>query len=175
MLKFSKSFLIILISLSINACGSFKKVDQRDRPGSPEERRRAAVEEGRGVGIGSFTKRGSTNFEFSSSNPLWRASLETLDFLPLSTVDYSGGTIITDWYTDNDNNSKDSIKIAVRFLSNEIRSESLRIVVHKKNCDKSSNCKTSLLPNSSKINEELRAVILKKAVILEKDSKNKKK
>ncbi len=31
---------------------------------------------------------------------LWRASLEILDFIPLTTVDYSGGIIITDWYND---------------------------------------------------------------------------
>ena len=34
---------------------------------------------------------------------MWRASLEILDFLPFSTVDYSGGMIITDWYSDDNN------------------------------------------------------------------------
>ena len=77
-----------------------QKVDQRERPTTAEERRRQAVDEGRGIGIGSLTKRRSTTYEFSTSNPLWRASLETLDFLPLNTVDYSGvqllpiGTVI---------------------------------------------------------------------------------
>ncbi len=175
MLKFSKLFLIFLITFSLNACGTFKKVDQRERASTPEERRRQAVEQGRGIGLGALTKRGSTNYEFSSSNPLWRASLETLDFLPLTTVDYSGGAIVTDWYTDNLNNDQESLKITVRFLSNEIRSDSLKIIVHKKNCKNSNNCKTSLLPSSSKINEELRAVILKKASIFEKEKKNKKK
>ena len=65
---------------------------------------------------------------------MWRASLETLDFLPLTTVDYSGGMIITDWYSENNNNNE-SIKITVRFLSNEIRSDSLKLIVHKKNCN----------------------------------------
>ena len=59
---------------------------------------------------------GSTNYEFSTSNPMWRASLEVLDFLPLATVDYSGGVIISDWYTDNDPN--EALKITVRFLDN---------------------------------------------------------
>ena len=49
---------------------------------------------------------------------MWRASLETLDFLPLTTVDYSGGIIITDWYFDNTGKSEESIKISIRFLSN---------------------------------------------------------
>ena len=84
--------------------------------------------------------RRGTNYEFSTSNPMWRASLETLDFLPLTTVDYSGGIIITDWYYDN-NSSRDSIKISLRFLSNDIRSESLKVIVHKKTCANNNNCK----------------------------------
>ena len=73
---------------------------------------------------------------------MWRASLETLDFLPLTTVDYSGGMIITDWYSDG--NKKESIKITLRFLSNEIRSDSLKIIVHKKICNNDLNCKVVL-------------------------------
>ena len=61
---------------------------------------------------------------------MWRASLEILDFLPLTTVDYSGGMIITDWYSENSSN--ESIKITVRFLANEVRADSLKIIVHKK-------------------------------------------
>ena len=122
MLKFFKYFLIILLTLTLNACGGFKKVDQRERPTDPEERRRQAVNQGKGTGINDLFKRGkSGNFEFSSSNPMWRASLETLDFLPLTTVDYSGGVIITDWYSESGND--ESIKLTVRFLSNEIRSD----------------------------------------------------
>jgi hypothetical protein len=101
---------------------------------------------------------------------MWRASLEILDFLPLTTVDYSGGMIITDWYSDN--NSNESIKITVRFLSNEIRTENLKIIVHKKTC-LNNNCKV-LLVNNTKIGEELLTTIIRKAAILEKDSKKKK-
>ena len=42
-------------------------------------------------------------FMFASANELWRASLDTLDFMPLASVNYSGGIIITDWYSDGDN------------------------------------------------------------------------
>ena len=100
---------------------------------SGKEKRKKNIEEGRGASLGSIlgNARG-TNYEFSTSNPMWRASLETLDFLPLSTVDYSGGVIITDWYSEN--NSQDSIKITIRFLSNDIMSSSLKIIVHKKTC-----------------------------------------
>ena len=103
---------------------------------------------------------------------MWRASLEILDFLPLSTVDYSGGMIVSDWYSGESTN--ESIKISIRFLSNEVRSDSLKIIVHKKKCSGNQTCKIALLDNS-KISQELRGTILKKAVELEKESKNKKK
>ena len=105
---------------------------------------------------------------------MWRASLEILDFLPMTTVDYSGGMIISDWYTDSTNKTDESIKISIRFLSNEVRSDSLKIIVHKKTCSINQNCKVILLDNS-KISEELRSTIIRKAALLELESKNKKK
>ena len=138
-----------------------------------EEKRRKNIEEGRGVSLKGImgNRGGSTNYEFSSSNPMWRASLETLDFLPLITVDYSGGVIITDWYSDN--SGSDSIKITIRFLSNDIRSDSLKIIVHKKICKTSSNCTTNI-SQSNLIKDELRSTILRKAALLEKSDKDKK-
>jgi len=166
---------VIMILLVLTACGGFKKVDQRTRPDGAKAKARKNIEEGRGVSVGSLTKgigRGTT-YEFSTSNPMWRASLETLDFLPLTTVDYSGGIIITDWYSDN-NSAKESIKISLRFLSNDIRSESLKVIVHQKICSTNFNCKVVLL-SDTKIKEELHTAILRKAALLEKQSKNKKK
>ena len=166
---------LITILLALTACGGYEKVDQRTRPDGAQAKARKNVEEGRGASIGNLTRgigRGTT-YEFSSSNPMWRASLETLDFLPLTTVDYSGGVIITDWYSDNDS-SKESIKISLRFLSNDIRSESLKVIVHQKICSANLNCRVVLLSNT-KIKEELHTTILRKAALLEKESKNKKK
>ena len=127
------------------------------------------MDEGRGISIGGLAKRGTT-YEFSTSNPLWRASLETLDFLPLANVDYSGGIISTDWYSDN--SSDQSLKITIRFLSNEVTSTSLKIIVHEKICKTSSTCSTKVV--KSKIEEELRSTILSKAASLEKNSTIKK-
>ena len=127
------------------------------------------IEEGRGASLGNLLgNRGSTNYEFSSSNPMWRASLETLDFLPLTTVDYSGGVIITDWYSED--NNLESIKITVRFLSNEIRSDSVKIIIHKKSCNKDLICKTKLISNNV-IKDELRSSILRKASLFSKADK----
>ena len=173
MKKIINSLILLIIVLTTYSCGGFKKVDQRERPTSPEERRREAVNTGKGTGINDlFKKRGSGGiFEFSSSNPMWRASLETLDFLPLTTVDYSGGIIITDWYSEGGNT--ESIKLTVRFLSNEIRSDSLKIIIHKKSCNTNSVCKT-FVSSSKSIKDELRSTILRKAALLEKSDKEKK-
>ena len=104
---------------------------------------------------------------------MWRASLEVLDFIPLTTVDYSGGMIITDWYSDNSSKGSESLKITVRFMSNEVRSDSLKILVHKKSCSSIENCAVALLPNNSNLNTELLSVILRKAANIETQSKKK--
>ena len=161
--------LILSILILLPACN--KQMDP-NRAITADEKRRKNIEEGRGASIGSIlgNARGSTNYEFSTSNPMWRASLETLDFLPLTTVDYSGGVIITDWYSENANNS---LKITIRFLSNEIRSDSIKIIVHKKDCKTETNCIVKVLENSL-IHNEIRSTILKKASLLEKSDKKKK-
>ena len=166
------SFLLIFVILS--SCGAFKpkKVNTRDIPVTAQERARKNVEEGRGVSLGGLTRGGrGTTYDFSTSNPMWRASLEILDFLPLTTVDYSGGMIVSDWYNDSINENE-SIKITVRFLSNEIQTNSLKIVVHRKNCEKSTNCIVKKI--DSKIEEELIKTILAKAASIEREQKKKK-
>ena len=171
-----KSLIILLLLVTLttfSSCKNRKFGSFENQPVNSQERARKNVEEGRGAGLGQLLGNRGTNFEFSSSNPMWRASLELLDFLPLTTVDYSGGVIVSDWYSDN-SKSNEAIKISVRFLSNEIRSDSLRIIVHKKKCISPQNCKTTLQKNS-KIVSELRSSILSKATTLEREKKNKKK
>ena len=169
-----KKFIVIsfLSTFLFNSCGG-KFGDARNVPVNAQERARKNVEEGRGAGLGGLIRGGKTSYEFSSSNSMWRASLELLDFLPMTTVDYSGGVIISDWYSDN-LKSNESIKISVRFLSNEIRSDSIKIIVHKKRCSSAQTCTTAVQKNS-KIVEELRRSILAKAAIFEKEKKSKKK
>ena len=115
------------------------------------------------------TNKGGT-FEFASSNELWRASLDTIDFIPLSSVNYSGGIIVTDWYSNNQDNNE-SIKISIRFLTNEIRSDSLDIKVFKKICDELNKCFTS--ESSGDLVLELKKKILKTAKIYEEQKKDK--
>ncbi len=153
----------------------YKKVDQRQMPDGADAKARKNINEGKGVSLGGLVKnrgRGATTYEFSTSNPMWRASLEILDFLPLTTVDYSGGMIITDWYSEN--NSDESIKITVRFLSNEVRSDNLKVIVHKKKCVSATNCVVTQLGNNE-ITNELVSSIVKTAARFEKEDKKKNK
>ena len=160
--------LLIVCLLTLSCSGAFKpkKVNTREVSTNAQERARENIRTGRGTSLKGIINRG-TNYEFSTSNPMWRASLEILDFLPLATVDYSGGVIITDWY--NDNSTNDSIKITLRFLSNEIRTDSLKVIVHKKKCSANQNCKVSKI--KSQIEEELLASILKSAALMKKSDK----
>ena len=174
-LKLFFTIFLLLNLITFNSCGIYKKVDQRQMPDGADARARKNIEEGKGVSIGGLLNKrgsGSTNYEFSTSNPMWRASLEILDFLPLSTVDYSGGMIITDWYSEN--NSDESIKISIRFLSNEVRSDNLKVIVHKKKCANTNNCVVTQLGNNE-ISNELLTSIVKTAARLEQEDKKKNK
>ena len=124
---------LFLISLfALNSCGIYKYSDARKNPTNANERIKKNMEEGKGFRLGEIGKQSNT-FQFASSNPLWRAALEKLNFAPLSNVDYAGGIIVTDWFSEN--NAKEQIKITVRFLTNEIRSDAIKIIIHKKTCN----------------------------------------
>ena len=161
-------FLVILVPL-INSCGPFKpkRVDARNIPPSGDERVRKNIEEGRGFSLqGALTKKGG-EFDFASSNELWRASLDTIDFMPLINANYSGGIIITDWYSEQNSNNE-SVKISIRFLSNEIRADALDIKVFKKVCPKLNQC--VITETGDEIIKELAKNILKKAAVYEKQN-----
>jgi len=157
------------------SCGIYKPSDARKVSPDSKERVKKNLEEGKGMSLSKMmgNNNGGTNYQFASSNPMWRATLEILDFLPLANVDYSGGIITTDWYTEG-TALDESIKITVRFLTNEVRSDGIRVIVHKKNCTIQQNCKITKITSS--IEQELQVAILKKAIIFEKElQKNKKK
>ena len=154
--------------LILSSCGIYRPVDARKQPQQAKDKARKNIEEGRGVSLKGMMSNKGTNYEFSSSNPMWRASLEIIDFLPLTTVDYSGGIIITDWYNDSQS-PDDSIKITIRFLSKEVKSNSLKIIVHNKKCAANKNCR--ITTSDSKIKEELRASIIKRAARIKAETK----
>ena len=167
-----KKITLILLSISIlltqTGCEALKpkKVSAKDFPPDPRKRVEKNINEGKGIRLMGSSQTG-TNYEFASANPLWRATLDTLDFMPLASANYSGGIVITDWYSEN-NSPNESVKISVRFLTNEIRSDALDINVYLKKCsDNSSNC--SISKNNNDLVADLNLSILKKATKYKKE------
>ena len=177
--KFIKTFVIILIiPFLLNSCktpeGKFKLPggDARKFPADPAKRVEKNLKEGRGFKINdAFAQKGGV-FDFASSNELWRASLDTIDFMPLLSVNYSGGIIVTDWYSDEQTASGESVKISIRFLTNEIRADALDIKVFSKKCNTVSNCIVKEI--NDELAPELTKQILKKATLYKKEALDKK-
>ncbi len=165
--RFNPLILMVILSFILTACGplKYKPVDAKKVSPNVDERVKRNIEEGRGVRLFGGQKKGGT-FDFASSNFLWRAALDTIDFMPLASANYSGGIIITDWYSEN-NNEGESVKISIRFLSNEIRVDAIDINVFLKQCDKNLNCVTS--QNQGQLSKELATNILRKAAKYEKE------
>ena len=169
----SKIGLIFLIFVMVSQCGIYKKTDARKVPTNAKERVKKNIAEGKKIKFGQLGKGGSGTFEFATSNEMWRATVDILDFMPLANVDYGGGVIITDWY--NEGNQNDSIKIMVQFLSNEIRADGLKVIVYDRKCGSTNslNCSTSVDDKNS-IGQELKLAILKKAAEMKIQANQKK-
>ena len=172
--EYKKFTIFIIIFFTLTSCareGFFKTGDARKNPPDPKLRVKKNLEEGKGFRLNNAIKgsRG-TNFEFASSNELWRASLDVLDFMPLTSANYSGGIIITDWYSEQ-GNAEESIKITIRFLSNEVRSDAIDVDVFYKKCISTNNCKIN--KQDGQLKKEITKQILAKAAIYKKQSKDK--
>ncbi len=171
--KFLLAFFLIFLS---NCAG---KVDPatgekvRIEP-NPQTKAKEFAEKGQGIfGDINNKKSSGTTFEFSTSNVLWRATLKSLDFLPLTNADYSGGIIVYDWYSNNSSNEQ--IKITVRFLSNELRSESIEIISHKKTCDQNNKCVTEKLNNNLSADIKDKILLAARTMRIEENKSNQKK
>ena len=180
-MSFIKKYFIYLtlILLTLSACSSniFRRADVKDTPINVKDRVRKNIEEGRGIRFGKNSSSGGT-FDFASSNELWRASMDVLDFVPFSNASYSGGILITEWFDGNSNDKSEirDLKITVRFLTNEIRSDALDVSIHERKCQNNgTSCSVNKI--NSKLEPEISLAILKRAAILKRDqfSKNAKK
>ena len=172
-MKFIKLILLLSLISSLNSCGplSYKKTDAKKFPADPALRVKKNMEDGKGFKLFDSERKVGTTYEFASSNELWRATLDTIDFMPLTTANYSGGIIVTDWYSDNQN-LDENIKITVRFLTNEIRSDALDLKIFYRRCDSSNKCK--IIEKKGNLSKELKKEILKKATTYQKQAKDKK-
>ena len=166
-------FLTITSIFLLNACnGKLPGGDARKFPADPKQRIKQNLEQGKGFRLNNTLNKSKGGvFDFASSNELWRASLDVIDFMPLSSVNYSGGIIITDWYS-SEQDLNESIKVSIRFLKNEIRSDSLDIKVFNRKCSNSiMNCK--IRQTNKVLVTELKKQILKQAAIYKKEKKDK--
>ena len=175
---FKNYFFILVISLFVFSCkgpdGKFKipGSDARKFPADPKLRVKKNLEEGRGFKLNNaFSGPKGGVFDFASSNELWRASLDTIDFMPLLSVNYSGGIIVTDWYSSEESLSGESVKISIRFLTNEVRADALDIKVFNRKCNNASNCIISQV--NDELAPELKKQILKKATLYKEEAKEK--
>ena len=175
---FKNCLFILVISTFILSCkgpdGKFKipGSDARKFPADPKLRVKKNLEEGRGFKLNNvFDGPKGGVFDFASSNELWRASLDTIDFMPLLSVNYSGGIIVTDWYSSEESLSGESVKISIRFLTNEIRADALDIKVFNRKCNNVSNCIINQV--NDELAPELTKQILKKATLYKQEAKEK--
>ncbi len=175
MSKFKSSKILIFLGFVffvVTACKGMPGADARKYPPDPKLRVKKNLEEGRGFRLDNMLKGNQKggDFLFASANELWRASLDTIEFMPLSSVNYSGGIIVTDWYSDG-NNLEESVKISIRFVSNEVRADAINIIVFYKNCNQIANCK--ITQKTGPLVAELKKEILSKAAIYKKQNKDK--
>jgi len=154
----SKIFIILLFLLSCSSKSEKDRVLEKEGEVSMQKRQEAFVKNQGGLfGIFDPNKKDGEKVSFSTSNVLWRATLKTLDFIPLSSIDYTGGLIVTDWYSDKDN-PMEQIKIQIKFLSNEVRSESVEVTSFKKKCSPNGLCGNSSM--NENFNSEIKSSIL---------------
>tara|TARA_Y100000590_G_scaffold259918_1_gene291961 strand:+ start:33 stop:605 length:573 start_codon:yes stop_codon:yes gene_type:complete len=164
------TLLLITTSLILAGCGIYKHSPIKDNPVNVKDRVAKNIEEGRGIRFGKGSKQGGV-FDFASSNELWRASMEILDFVPFTNASYSGGILITDWFSGNSKieNEKRMLKITVRFLSNQIRADAIKVSIHEKICKMNTANDCNVNKISSNLENEIKLAILKKAALLEKN------
>ena len=165
------NLILIICLINLTSCSSRFLSPDWSKTAEPDGKKRARenVRQGKGLIFDTdFGSRGDTNFLFASSNPMWRASLETIDFMSLASVDYAGGLIISDWYSED--NPNEAVKITITFLTNEVRADGIKIDIRKRNCKQYNQCSVKKIDND--LNKKIKAKILRKAAIYQKELEN---
>lgn len=125
--------LLSLLTLTVAACANSRPVTDEEIMNS-EERRKARVGKLFGEDAFVFGPGGKRKREQDSGGGvavngfLWRASLDTMSFLPLNSADPFGGVIITDWYSPPESPSE-RFKVQIYILDRQLRADGLRVSV----------------------------------------------
>lgn len=156
-----KKCLIIIALLSTTSCGIFDKKENKDESLKKEERfepnvfKRSENSVGRGTTLFGGGKKAA---EFAADSVIWQASLKAMEDIPLSQVNYTGGVIISDWYSSGSSN--ESIKISVFIKSARLETTSVEVKSFKKTCENDT-CKT--IPLQDSFNNSIKDKILARA------------
>ncbi len=175
LLFYKKTIITLILSFLLTFCSSFSSKDEensvikkkRFEPNIKQAQRDAADKGGVTL-FGSKPKEA----ELGQNNVLWKATLSSLDFIPLANATYSGGVIVTDWYSPQEGSNK-SIKISVTFLSPELSSTSIQVNSFEKICEQN-NCKISKLNNNFSSNIKSKILAKARELKIKQESINKK-
>ncbi len=123
-----KTLLGLGLATSLTACSGFSIGDDR----TPSEQGSSILDDSSGPGLfdglgGDKKQQGSS---IGINSYLWRATLDTLSFMPLSSADPFGGVIITDWYT-NPEKTDERFKATAYILDTRLRADGLKVAVFK--------------------------------------------
>ena len=154
--------------------GDQKEGEVKKRKKTPEAsmKERILARDNSGIFNSAKSGIGGTTYEFATSNVLWRASLQSLQDIPIASANYSGGVLISDWIDSNASGT--SYKIQVNFKSNELATTSLEIKTFLKKCSANyTSCKLS--NGSAETNAEIKNKILNIARVLKIEDDKKKK
>ncbi len=144
-------------------CSPFKGDVRQDEVTTTEERRKGDY--GTVLGENILRYRGPARGDAAASPIavnayLWRASLDTLAFMPLVSADTLGGVIITDWYTPPES-PNERLKMTVYILSRELRADGLRVAVFRQARDRDGTWKDAAVKRDTA--SELENIILTRA------------
>jgi len=132
------SLLLMLIPLALTACNG-KLERPVEKVGQREERRERngamGPEEGGGFALVGGAAKNAEGGALGVNSFLWRATLDTLSFMPLVSADPFGGVIITDWYEDP-KTPGDRFKVNALILDKQLRPDGVKITVFKQKLEK---------------------------------------
>lgn len=137
--RFAFAPLLVISMLAFNACSMFKGDEDTAYPKTEEDRRRARLgkitgEEGLVLGGTSEKEKETGKNPLGVNSFLWRATLDTLAFLPLASADPFGGVILTDWYEDA-SAPGERFKVNALILDRQLRADSLKLSVFRQKKD----------------------------------------
>ncbi len=135
-------FLLIALTVSLGSCGGSSDAKRKDLPPQTSA-----------IGVNGY---------------LWQATIDTLHFMPMRSMDAASGVIVSDWFIAPDN-TKERVQVTVSFTSESLRSDGVRVhIVRQENMDGS----WVTMPVQARTELEIEEAILTQARQLRVDTLN---